>query len=101
MADSCLSHRNIVLQRSELVQKAANGKNRPNPDIRSNPNGNVGIALPFVVWRHFPLGVDFYIIKRGLMGRAPNTVFTGPQRWLGQEVDVLTLVYHLVCHNDR
>ncbi len=28
LADSCLSHCNIVLQRSELVQKAANGKNR-------------------------------------------------------------------------
>jgi hypothetical protein len=29
MADSCLSHCNIVLQRSESAEKAANGKNRP------------------------------------------------------------------------
>jgi hypothetical protein len=29
LADSCLSHCNIVLQWSDSVQKAANGKNRP------------------------------------------------------------------------
>jgi hypothetical protein len=36
MADSRLSHRNIIVQCSELGQKAANGKNRPNLDTRRN-----------------------------------------------------------------
>ncbi len=36
LADSCLSQCNIVLQRSELVQKAANGKNRPDPAVGRN-----------------------------------------------------------------
>ncbi len=34
LADSRLSHRNIVGQCSESVQKAANGKNRPSRDIQ-------------------------------------------------------------------
>ncbi len=33
LADSRLSHRNIVVQCSESDQKAANGKTRPKPDI--------------------------------------------------------------------
>jgi hypothetical protein len=36
VADSGLSHRNIVVQRGESAQKTTNGKNRPVPDTRRN-----------------------------------------------------------------
>ena len=35
LADPGLSHCNIVVQWSESAQKAANGKNRPQPDLRA------------------------------------------------------------------
>ena len=44
LADSRLSHCNIIVQRSELVQKAVNGKNRPNPSFK-------GPLLQCPVWK--------------------------------------------------
>ncbi len=64
----------------------------PTRKVGSNLDDDFGIPLPFVVWRHFPPSVEFYIIKQAL---------TGPQRRLCQEIYALTFVYHLVGHNDR
>ena len=41
MADARLTQCNLIIQCSESAQKAANGKNRPNPDIR----GSVGLEI--------------------------------------------------------
>ena len=69
--------------------------------LSTNLSDNFGIALPFVSWCHFPPRVSFYMIERVLKVWVPTNAFSGPQRWLGQELDALTFVHRLVGHNKR
>ena len=65
MADFRLTHCNVVVQRSESAQKAADGKNRPNPDTRRNVCLEIGayesrplaVTLPGTGARHIQAGI--------------------------------------------